>query len=1084
MTVPGEAAAYRAAGRPVGREEFYAAACDPRRSVMVEACAGAGKTWMLVSRILRALLDGVAPQQILAITFTRKAAGEMRDRLDEWLAMLAEPRADDAERVRALEQRGLGAAQAAALAADLGGLHERLLRDARQVEVRTFHGWFAQLMSHAPIEWLAELRLPQPWSLIEDRSVLRAELMRRFHRSVAADPGLHDTYRELVRRHRRSLVLSWLDAAWHRAGELRLADAAGALEGAVEPAAALFPELAGLTDPREALWREPLRGELVALASAWREARDKRARTAADKLDAALGAATPEEAFEQAFDALFTKDRRTPRQLPVAPAAAGVRSALERLVPAVLQHEGALDHGRMVALARVLLDEYDELKRQRGLVDMDDLERAAHALLTDPVAGGWVQQRLDLRVRQLLIDEFQDTSPLQWHALHGWLAAYAGAGAGAPAVFVVGDPKQSIYRFRRAEPRVFDAAKALIVDGLGGTVLECDHTRRLSPQVLAAINRVFGEAASAGRWGPFRAHTTEQGDAGGVHWVADVPRSQHSARATSGAGWRDSLSTPRTEPDDAFRAIEPDQVAQAVAELIATRGFSAGEVMVLARTRRLLGHFARALERQHVACAEPEADSLATEPEALDLIALLDVLASPMQDLALARALKSPLFSCDDDQLAWLAERSQTVGSGWLDALLAAGSSVPAGLARAQVLLQGWRAWVGRLPPAELVDRIVDEGDVIARFAAAVPVPRWPRAERAIEALLGAASEVRGGRFATLYGFVRALRTPAVDAAARRDADAVQLLTVHGAKGLQARAVFIVDSDADERPFERAALLIDWPVEAAAPRLAAFVAKASAMPPSLRRAWHAEQAERAREELNALYVAMTRSSQWLFISRTEPHKAQGGGSWWQQVAPLAEPWPARAGAALPQAQRQALVPRLPRIERVPQAAAPAEADAAAAAAGSALHRVLEWALRDPAADRAALADHACRAFGLPAAAAATVRDQAEAILGSASCRRFFFGEAIRWAGNEVPLAHAAQPLRADRIVLIEEQGARQWWVLDYKLHLAPASVQAYREQLEAYAQALRAVAEAVPVHAAWITAGGTLVLAAGAHATN
>ena len=81
MTAP----AYRLDGRSVSREAFYAAACDPRRAVVVEACAGAGKTWMLVSRIVRALLDGAAPQDILAITFTRKAAGEMRTRLADWL---------------------------------------------------------------------------------------------------------------------------------------------------------------------------------------------------------------------------------------------------------------------------------------------------------------------------------------------------------------------------------------------------------------------------------------------------------------------------------------------------------------------------------------------------------------------------------------------------------------------------------------------------------------------------------------------------------------------------------------------------------------------------------------------------------------------------------------------------------------------------------------------------------------------------------------------------------------------------------------------------------------------------------------
>ncbi len=131
---------------------------------------------------------------------------------------------------------------------------------------------------------------------------------------------------------------------------------------------------------------------------------------------------------------------------------------------------------------------------------MADLERVALALLADHALAGWIQQRLDARVRHLLIDEFQDTSPLQWHALHAWLSSYAGAGSGAmPSLFIVGDPKQSIYRFRRAEPRVFEAAQRFVVDGLGGTVAACDHTRRNAPAVLAAINRCLRSLERRGR---------------------------------------------------------------------------------------------------------------------------------------------------------------------------------------------------------------------------------------------------------------------------------------------------------------------------------------------------------------------------------------------------------------------------------------------------------------------------------------------------------------------------------------------------------------------------------------------------------
>jgi ATP-dependent helicase/nuclease subunit A len=165
----------------------------------------------------------------------------------------------------------------------------------------------------------------------------------------------------------------------------------------------------------------------------------------------------------------------------------------------------------MVRLSRTLFADYATLKRRRGLIDMADLERVALALLSDHALAGWIQERLDARVRHLLIDEFQDTSPLQWHALHAWLSAYVGAGGGGdgPRLFIVGDPKQSIYRFRRAEPRVFEAAQRFVLEGLGGTLAACDHTRRCAPGVVGVVNAVFGAIADEGGLPLWRAHTTE-----------------------------------------------------------------------------------------------------------------------------------------------------------------------------------------------------------------------------------------------------------------------------------------------------------------------------------------------------------------------------------------------------------------------------------------------------------------------------------------------------------------------------------------------------------------------------------------------
>ncbi|HKX44494.1 MAG TPA: UvrD-helicase domain-containing protein, partial [Burkholderiaceae bacterium] len=871
-----EEAAYQADGRHVERAAFYAIACDPRRSVVVEACAGAGKTWMLVSRIVRALLAGAQPNEILAITFTRKAAGEMRERLDEWLREFAAPEVPRARLVDALCERGVSPAEAQALAPALAGLHERVLDAGRSVEIRTFHGWFSQLLRAAPLELLAEIGLQNDVELIEDPQDHRAEVFRRFHSALLEDAALRADHAALIARRGRAQVRRWLEAAWNRRVEIELADAAGTLDDSVVAAAVHWPELAGLEHPAQQLrtptWRTALREAASALAGTGTTKLQKKA---ADALVDALGCDDAQPAFDTAWAALYTAhDRPRPRQLGSAPAVVELQERLQRVADQIHQHHSHLDHRRMARLVRVLLAEYAAYKRRGGLADMADLERCALALLRDATLSAWVQERLDARVRHVLIDEFQDTSPLQWQALHAWLGGYAGAGGGAsgqrpPALFIVGDPKQSIYRFRGAEPKVFEEAAQFVADAFGGTRLACDHTRRNAPEVLAPLNAVFGAAETAGDFNGFRAHTTEQAaqpsDApmtAGVRMLPLVPRPPAASNdATAGTllpAWRDSLRTPRLEPETVLREREAAWVAAAIRELVDRDGVRPADIMVLSRKRESLRLVAPALQRVHLPFVAVEDVALADSPEARDLIALLDLLASPRHRLSLLQVLRSPLFGATDAELVELATGADANGTDWWPALCRHRNTAHAwtgpALRRAAEWLPRWHDAAQRLPPHDLLDRIVHEGALRERVAATVAAERRAAALDAIDAVLGQALLLDGARYSTPYGFVRALRRRAISVAPTSRPDAVQLLTIHGAKGLEARVVFVMDTDPQAANGETATVLVDWPVAAPAPRRCAFVYSETFCPASLQGLLAAERDAREREELNGLYV--------------------------------------------------------------------------------------------------------------------------------------------------------------------------------------------------------------------------------------
>ena len=134
---------------PVELVEFTRSALEPAHSVVVRACAGSGKTWLLTSRIIRLLIAGVAPKHILAITFTKKAAQEMRDRVAQLLREMADGTPEQV--VELLTLRGLSAAQAIESVPRAQSLYDEILGAGQELPIYTFDAWFYRLLKAAPM---------------------------------------------------------------------------------------------------------------------------------------------------------------------------------------------------------------------------------------------------------------------------------------------------------------------------------------------------------------------------------------------------------------------------------------------------------------------------------------------------------------------------------------------------------------------------------------------------------------------------------------------------------------------------------------------------------------------------------------------------------------------------------------------------------------------------------------------------------------------------------------------------------------------------------------------------------------------
>jgi ATP-dependent helicase/nuclease subunit A len=879
-------------------------AADPEASVWVAASAGTGKTKVLTDRVLSLMLAGTPPAKILCLTFTKAAAAEMANRLSDRLSAWATT--DDARLTRAL--------------ADLTGRQpdDGIRRRARQLfaqvldapggmKIQTIHAFCQHLLARFPLE----AGVAPHAQVLDERSA--QEMLRESREEVLARAGAGEDARlqaalsDVTARVNDQEFAELIQHLIAERGRLaRLIDAAGGIEALIERTFDALSVTRGTTPDdvlHDACQPEALDALGLSVAADAMRQGTKTERQNAATLQAFLDAGTGERVrlYDTYARVFLTQDGNVRKKLLNKDAATvpGALGAMEVEAQRLLRVRERLNAATtanatasLLRLGAAIVRAYERHKGQRALLDYDDLILTARKLLKEDGRADWVLYKLDGGLDHVLIDEAQDTNPEQWEVVQALTQEFfAGEGAaearGQPerTVFAVGDGKQSIYSFQRAEPAAFARMRRHFAEKAEAArrdfrLVPLGHSFRSTDAVLAAVDTVFQQPAAhdgvlfdgdaplhhdpvrvghAGRvevWPPADPADTEEPDpwAPPTQRTGDAPPRQRLAKLIAARIRR------WTQPDDPEGWL-PSKGRQ----------MRAGDVLVLVRRRNaFVEELVRELKQLGVPVAGVDRMVLTDQLAVRDLTALGHVLLLPEDSLTLACVLKGPLIGLSEDrlfELAWTRKRS-------LWAELKARAAENADFERAHARLSDWLARADYVPPYELFAQLLGaEGgrrDLVARLG--------PEANDPVDEFQALALAYERDHVPSLQGFLHWLE--AGEQEVKRDAEhggnAVRVMTVHGAKGLQAPVVFLPDTL--QVATQGARLL--WDAEQGLALWPPRTGDLEAVGRDLReRARHAQEQEYRR----LLYVAMTRAEDRLYVCGYNTKRTAPEGCWYELV---------------------------------------------------------------------------------------------------------------------------------------------------------------------------------------------------------
>ena len=883
-------------------------AADPQSSVWVSANAGTGKTHVLTMRVLRLLLAGTSPERILCLTYTKAAAAEMSKRvfgeLAKWVTAAPADLALTLEKLTGVSQHGAAIERARTL-------FTRAIETPGGLKVQTIHAFAERLLQRFPLE----AGVPPGFKILDDDKT--RELQRK-----AIDATLQEATRQPANPLGRALkttiryasdsnfdeLLSkairerdWLEAA----ARFDLGQSGDDFHGAeiylrrtfgMRPTAtpeSLDIERAGVlldTDLRALK-------ELAANGT-------KSDVTNSEALAKALAQSAPSERANslakyffnssgEPRSALMTKSlsEAGPDLLAIAERAQTKFCQLDEESKAAALVDATV---ALYRLAGAVLQRYSDAKAAAGALDFDDLIRHTTDLLSTASSAQWVLYKLDGGLDHILVDEAQDTSPAQWQIISALAQAFfSGAGQrdDVRTVFAVGDEKQSIYSFQGAEPEMFARmgqhfASMAKTANITWRRVPLNLSFRTVQPVLDAVDNVFRNAKKTPGL-TAEAQTIEHiASRFGHSGTLELWPTEKTGDVASADPWKPLLDTSERAPVHRLAERISATIAEWLGnkEILASEGrpVRAGDILILVRKRQpFAAPMVAALKACGIAVAGADRMTLTEHIAVEDLLALGDFLTLPEDDLALANVLKGPLFNLTDDDL--LAVAHDRKGPLWKAFLAHARTTLRYN--PAAETLKRWRAKADFTPPFEFFSSLLDRDGGRTKMLERL----GPEAADPIDEFLDFALNYDDRSPPSLTGFLADLRAASRDVKRDMDhgRDEVRVMTVHGAKGLEAPIVFLPDTcttASGSSPGTRLIGLahVERPSGVSDPMV--WPVKGTSRLELVRTAQALNEGRETQERNRLLYVAMTRARDRLYISGFEGKKRAAPGCWYELIS--------------------------------------------------------------------------------------------------------------------------------------------------------------------------------------------------------